>query len=81
MKGCLVLKMPNKISPRNTFIEKALANRKFLKAKYLQNLFYHFKKLRSYESRYSRMDQVKFVEGNLLKIFTWPILEYLDPYD
>ena len=31
-------------------------------------------------SRYSRMDQVRFVEESLKK-FTWSILEYLDPYD
>ena len=29
-----------------------------------------------YGSRYSIMDQVKYVEGS---IFTWSILEYLDP--
>ena len=30
-------------------------------------------------SRYSRMDQVKFVEGSRYKKLTWSILEYLDP--
>ena len=42
-------------------------------------LNYHNKTL-LYWSRYSRMDQVKFVEDSLLKNFTWSILEYLDPY-
>ena len=42
-------------------------------------LNYHNKTL-LYRSRYSRMDQVKFVEDSLLKNFTWSILEYLDPY-
>ena len=29
---------------------------------------------------YSRMDQVKLVEGSLLKNFTWSSLEYLDSF-
>ena len=32
-----------------------------------------------YETKYSRMDQVKFVK-EALKIFTWSTLEYLDSY-
>ena len=39
----------------------------------------------TYGSKYSRTDQVKFLEDNLLKAvfhnFTWSILEHLDPED
>ena len=57
--------MLSKILFTNTFTVKALSNRKFLKAKHLQKFLFHFKKLGSYGSRYSRMDQVKFVENSL----------------
>ena len=48
-------------------------------------IYEHLKNQKTYESRYSRIDQVKFVEDCLskpyhFKFLTWPIFEYLDPY-